>query len=35
LDCRIHSGHGIPSAQQVVLDEYDPAADVFFVRLCS
>jgi len=35
LDCRIHSGDGIKAAQRVVLDEYDPSADVFFVRLCN
>ena len=35
LDCRIHSGDGIQSAQRVVLDEYDSAADVFFVHMCN
>ena len=35
LDCRIHSGDGIKAAQRVVLDEYDPSADVFFVRMCN
>jgi hypothetical protein len=35
LDCRVHSGDGIKAAQRVVLDEYDPSADVFFVRLCD
>jgi hypothetical protein len=35
LDCRIHSGDGIQAAQRVVLDEYDPSADVFFVHLCN
>ncbi len=35
LDCRIHSGDGIKAAERVVLDEYDPSADVFFVRICN
>ena len=29
LDCRIRSGDGVKTAQHVVLDEYDAAADVF------
>ncbi len=35
LDCRIRSGDGVKTAQHVVLDEYDAAADVFFVRVCN
>jgi len=35
LDCRIQSGDCIQPAQRVVLEEYDSAADVFFVRMCN
>ncbi len=35
LDCRIHAGDCVKAAQRVVLDEYDPAADLFYVRMCN
>ena len=32
LDCRTYGEESIPAGARVVLQEYDPAADVFFVR---
>jgi hypothetical protein len=32
LDCRIQEGDGIKAGTKVVLQEYEPTADVFFVR---
>jgi hypothetical protein len=33
LDCRVRDGESIKAGAKVVLQEYEPAADVFFVRV--